>query len=79
MTPFSDDSLSPRPLTAEEVNAWRAKPAYLAAREFGIDMEMLEFIQTLSDAERIERNDRFAALVSAARASYPLPTHDHDA
>ena len=66
-------------LSPEALAAWRATPEYIAAKEFGIDMEVLEFLQTLSDAERIERNDRFAALVSAARASQPVTTHDEHA
>ncbi|MFN0010586.1 MAG: hypothetical protein ACKVS8_02965 [Phycisphaerales bacterium] len=76
MMPSSHDLLPTTPtptptpaLSPEELAAWRATPEYLSAREFGIDMEVLEFLQTLSAAERIERNDRFAALVSAARAS----------
>ena len=79
MTPSSDDFSPPPTPTAEKLAAWRATPEYLAAREFGIDMEVLEFLQTLSAAERIERNDRFAALVSAARASQAVPTHDDHA
>lgn len=79
MTPSSDDLSPPRLLTAAELARWRAAPEYDAARAFGIDMEVLEFLQTLSAAERIERNDRFAALVIAARASQPVSDHDDDA
>lgn len=76
MTPSSSEISRSAALPPAELAAWRATPEYRAAKEFGIDMEALEFCQTLSVAERLERNDRFAALVDAARASQRLVTHD---
>lgn len=69
MSPTADHSPHSATLTLDELAAWRATPEYAAAREFGIDMEALEFVQTLTALERLERNDRFATLVRAARAS----------
>lgn len=74
MMPSSADFPRSGALTLDELAAWRATPEYAAAREFGIDMEALEFLQTLTAGERIERNDRFAALVRAARASQRIPS-----
>jgi hypothetical protein len=74
----SPDDRSPT-LSPEELAAWRASPEYLGATDYGTDMEVPEYLQTLSVTERLERNDRFAALVNAARASQPVPSHEDDA
>ena len=79
MTASSLEFSPPASFTPAELAAWRATPEYRVAEAFGIDMEALEFVQTLSAAERLERNDRFAALVGAARASQRCATHDDHA
>ena len=42
-------------------------PAYQAAVEYGIDVSQLEYILTLTPAERLRRHDAALALVLAVR------------
>lgn len=74
MTLSSNTFPSVPSLSPHELVAWRNTPEYRAAQDFGIDMNLVEFLQTLSPTERIERNDCFAALVAAARVSHLVPS-----
>jgi hypothetical protein len=55
------------PLNTTSRAAEEPRPAYQNAVEYGIDTDQLEYLLTLTPAERLKRHDAALAFVLAAR------------